>query len=193
MATLTMSQAYAYARQAGFDPAAAVIVAAIAAGESGLRTDAIGDTKLTDGTWGPSVGLMQVRTLKADTGTGRTRDITKLRDPLQNMVAAYEISGHGRDFTPWTVYTSGRYRQFLGQAQGAAKDTPVIPGATVVPAGLSTGDELAGGVQGLVVLGVAVVLGVVLVVAGAARAVGGSVTGLLPVGRVLKVARAVTK
>lgn len=193
VASLTMAQTYALARQAGFDPAAAVIMAAIAAGESGLRVDAIGDTGLVDAKWGPSVGLPQIRTLKADTGTGRLRDISRLSgDPLQQMVAAYEISSHGRDFTPWTVYTSGKYRSYLGQASSAATVTPVIAGANVVPVGLmsDTGARL----QQLAVLGVVVVLGVALVVLGAARATGtgSALAGLLPVGRALKVARAVT-
>lgn len=181
MATLTMAQTYAYARQAGFDPAAAVIVSAIAAGESGLNPAAVGDTTLQDAKWGPSVGLMQVRTLKADTGTGRTRDVSTLRDPLQNMVAAYEISGHGKDFTPWSVYNSGKYRQFLGQAGSAAKDGGgYIPGATVQPVGLLDGGlpDVGANLQRLAVLGVLVVLGGGLVVVGAARATGaGSVIG----------------
>ncbi len=166
-----MAQAYALARQAGFDPASAVIAAAIAAGESGLNPAAVGDVTLQDATWGPSVGLMQVRTLKADTGTGRTRDITVLRDPLANMQAAYEISHGGRDWTPWSVYTSGKYRTFLGQARDAAAVAPrTIPGATVVPAGLS--DNVLATGRGLIVGGLVLAGGVALVLLGATRAVG---------------------
>ncbi|RGC65004.1 hypothetical protein C5N14_30910 [Micromonospora sp. MW-13] len=169
-----MAQVYAYARQAGFDPAAAVIMAAIAAGESGLNPGAVGDVSLQDATWGPSVGLTQIRTLKADTGTGRTRDITRLRDPLANLTAAYEISGGGRDWTPWTVYTSGKYRQYLGQAQAAAgsSSTTYIPGAGAVQR-VGLADDMVSRAGGLVVQGLIVVLGVVLVVAGAARTTGG--------------------
>lgn len=190
-----MSQTYALARQAGFDPAAAVIMAAVAAGESGLNPDAVGDVKLQNAKWGPSVGLPQIRTLKADTGTGRTRDITRLRnDPLQQMVAAYEISGHGRDFTPWSVYTSGEYRRFLGQASTAAgSGGGYVPGAHVVPVGWQ--QDAGGRLTALAVLGVAVVLGVGLVVVGATRATGtgGLVAGIIPVGRAVKAARAVAK
>lgn len=191
MARLTMAQTYALARQAGFDPAAAVIMAAIAAGESGLNPDAVGDVRLQDAKWGPSVGLTQVRTLKAQTGTGELRDITRLRDPLANLVAAYEISSHGRDFTPWSVYTSGKYRQFLGQAQqSAGAGGGYIPGATVVqPVGLA--DNISAQGNGLIFTGLLVVLGVALVVVGAARATGAgsALAGLVPAGRALRGAR----
>lgn len=120
MARLTMAQAYTLARQAGFDPAAATIMAAIDMAESGLNTDAVGDVGLQNSTWGPSVGLAQIRSLKAQTGTGKVRDVTTLKDPAANMAAAYAISSHGKDFTPWTTYTSGKYRSFLGQASTAA-------------------------------------------------------------------------
>jgi hypothetical protein len=115
-----MAQAYAYARQAGFTPDAATIAAAIAMAESGLNTGSRGDVKLETSYWGPSVGLMQIRTVKQETGTGQDRDIARLDDPLQNMIAAYDISGKGKDFSPWTTYTSQKYRQFLGQAGSAA-------------------------------------------------------------------------
>lgn len=181
-----MGQAYALARQAGFDPASAVIVAAIGAAESGLDPAAVGDVELQNSTWGPSVGVLQIRTLKRDTGTGRLRDIGTLSDPLANFRAAYEISGHGRDFSPWSVYTSGKYRQFVGQAGGAADASPVayLPGAGMVPVGWK--EDAAAAVGGYLVLGVAVVLGVVLVVAGAARTTGagsavGRLAGFVPV------------
>lgn len=170
-----MAQTYALARQAGFDPAAAVIMASIAMGESGLNPAAVGDRALQDEKWGPSVGLAQIRTLKADTGTGRIRDIGRLTDPLQNLVAAYEISSQGKNFSPWTVYTSGEYRDFLGQAQQASQGGGgYVPGANVVPAGLVGGTVDAIGAIAKdtgVMLGV-VGLGVVLVVAGAVRATG---------------------
>lgn len=173
-----MAQAYAYARQAGFDPASAVTAAAVAAaGGSGLNPAAIGDEDLADAKWGPPVGLMQVHALKSATGTGGTRDIQRLAgDPLAQMAAAYEISGHGRDFTPWPVYTSGAYRQFLGQAQSVA-GAGYVPGANVVP--VSWQQDTGRAVGQLAVLAVAVVLGVGLVVLGAARATGAD----RPIGR----------
>lgn len=132
---LTMAQAYAYARQAGFDAAGAVFAVAIGMAESGLNPASYGDQDKQDGTWGPSVGLMQIRTLKADTGTGRDRDIMRLTDPVQNLAAAYHISNGGRNWSAWTVFTSGAYRQYVQQAVGAS----VLAGRTV-PGATVTGD-----------------------------------------------------
>lgn len=140
-----MAQTYAYARQAGFAPDTAVIAAAIAMAESGDNPKARGDVNLETSYWGPSVGLMQIRTVKAQTGTGQDRDITKLSDPLQNMIAAYNISNKGRDFSPWTTFTSGKYRQFLSQAQASAGGAAAA--GTVQNASLS--GDLAGGFLGV--------------------------------------------
>lgn len=120
MARLTYAQAYAYARQAGFDANSAATIVAIAMGESGLVTNKLGDVQLETAYWGPSVGLTQVRSIKGKTGTGDVRDVSKLSDPAFNMSAAYKISSGGKDFTPWTVYNTGKWRDFLPQAQAAA-------------------------------------------------------------------------
>lgn len=171
-----MAQAYAYARAAGFDPAAATIMAAIDMAESGLNPAAVGDVGLENSTWGPSVGLGQIRSLKAQTGTGKTRDVTTLKDPAANMAAAYEISHGGKDFTPWTTYTSGKYRSFLGQASaaatGAAGTITNTGQAVATPVGLT--DVLTGNVdwQGLGLKAGAMVFGIGLVLAGAYVAVG---------------------
>ena len=106
MTTLTTSEVYALARGAGLDPASAVIATAVATSESGLRTDAIGDVGLEDATWGPSVGLWQIRSVKAQSGTGGTRDATRLTDPTFNAASMAAISGWGKNFTPWSTYTS---------------------------------------------------------------------------------------
>jgi len=173
MARLTMAQAYAYARQAGFDPAAAVIAAAIAMGESGLITDRRGDVNLQTGYWGPSVGLMQIRTVKSQTGKGTDRDITRLDDPLQNMIAAYHISHAGQDWSPWTVYNTGKYRDFLGQAKaGAAGAGPV---GQVEQVGLLGGlgvDSIAGRARDLALVLVLVAGGATLAILGGYRAIG---------------------
>jgi len=87
---------------------------AIAQAESGGNPAAVGDVRLQNATWGPSVGLFQVRTLKSETGTDQDRDIHHLMGDLRAQVhAAYEISDQGRNFQPWSTFTSGSYRQFL--------------------------------------------------------------------------------
>ena len=164
-----MAQAYAYARQAGFDPAAATIAAAIAMGESGLNPAAKGDTGLETSYWGPSIGLMQIRTIKSETGSGKDRDISVLTDPLQNMIAAFHISTGGKDFTPWTVYNTGAYRKFLGQASTASK-TAGSSSPQAVDAGFLGNalglDDAIGAVKRIGLILLAVAAGGVLVISG---------------------------
>lgn len=147
MARLTAGQIYTAARQAGFSAASAVVATAVALAESGGDPAAIGDQSLANSTWGPSIGLWQVRTLKAATGTGGIRDISALTgDVAAQARAALSISGGGSDWNPWSVYTSGAYRQFLGQAStasnGAAEGIP----ATVagIPGTAAIGDAVGG-------------------------------------------------
>jgi hypothetical protein len=173
-----MAQAYTLARNAGFDPAAAVVMAAIDMAESGLNPNATGDVALQTGTWGPSVGLAQIRSLKSQTGTGGTRDVTTLRDPAANMAAAYQISNKGKDFSAWTTYTSGKYRQFLTQANaGAAGGGAVAPTVKAVGLGDALGDALDIDWRAVGLQAGAVGFGLALVVAGAYQALGGPPVG----------------
>lgn len=135
MATRTAAEMIRDLLAAGFTRAQAIIMAAIGLAESGGNDTALGDLALQNTTWGPSIGLYQIRTLKADTGTGGMRDIATLTgDDLRQAQAAYAISRSGTDFTPWTVYTSGAYRQYLSQAQAAANRTSTVePTDWVVP------------------------------------------------------------
>jgi hypothetical protein len=114
VATLTAAQVYQLAKDAGLSPAAATIATAISKAESGWRTDAMGDTTITTGTWGPSIGLWQIRSVKAQSGTGKSRDATRLTDPAFNARSMVEISGGGKNWTPWSVFTSGAYKKYLG-------------------------------------------------------------------------------
>lgn len=114
MAALSRDQVIQLLLQNGATQAQAELYAAIGQGESGLDPNAHGDISLQDSKWGPSVGIMQVRSLKADYGTGRTRDALRLTDPAFNIASAREISGGWTNAKPWTVYTSGAYKQYLG-------------------------------------------------------------------------------
>lgn len=129
MARRTPAELYAAARSAGLSSARAVLAVAIALGESSGDDTAVGDVSLQNGTWGPSVGVWQIRTLKAQTGTGSDRDIVALQGNLaRQALAMSHISGGGGNFTPWTVYTSGKYMQFLSQAQASA-----VGGSSALP------------------------------------------------------------
>lgn len=123
MTTLSPAAIYALARGAGLSAAAATTATAVALAESGGRTDAMGDVGLEDATWGPSVGLWQIRSLKAQSGTGGHRDATRLTDPAFNAASMAAISGAGSSFSAWTTFTSGAYRSHLSQVSST------VPGA----------------------------------------------------------------
>ena len=71
---------------------------------------------LEDATWGPSVGLWQIRSLRAERGTGKVRDVTRLKRPAFNARSMASISGKGKNFSPWSTYTSGAYKKHLAEA-----------------------------------------------------------------------------
>lgn len=100
---------------AGFTREATQVMLAVSQGESGLRLEAEGDQTLTNNTWGYSIGAFQIRTLKAQTGTGSCRDIQALKTQGWNFHAkcAYQISAQGTNFKPWTVWLKGTYKQYL--------------------------------------------------------------------------------
>lgn len=111
---------------AGFTGDALVTMAAISNGESGRNPHAVGDVELANDKWSNSVGLAQVRSLHELKGTGATRDEDALSDPLHNAQAAFEISGGGSNFKPWTVYQKGIYKAYLNDARRAARDLGLV-------------------------------------------------------------------
>ena len=135
---LTPVQVAQVARAAGFSGAALVVAVAVAGAESGWDPDNIGDELLAnqptgDGrTWGPSIGLWQIRSIKEEAGKGTLRDPTQLTNPAFNARSAFALyKGRGGDFTDWTVYTGKRkvngrwvvgekpYKSYLDRAKGA--------------------------------------------------------------------------
>lgn len=133
--SLSPAAVYALARGAGFDPAQASVMVAIAGAESGWNPEAIGDVNLESTTWGPSVGLWQIRSLHAQTGTGGPRDASRLKDPAFNAAAARSIF-RDQGLSAWSTYSSGAYRRYLGATSAAAA---VDPGGTVKAGGSSSG------------------------------------------------------
>lgn len=107
MSTFTIPQIYGLARGVGLDPTSAVVATCIALAESGGRTDAIGDVALEDAKWGPSVGLWQIRSLRAQKGTGGVRDEVALLNPAKNADSMKSISGGGTSFDAWSTYKNG--------------------------------------------------------------------------------------
>lgn len=78
-------------------------VVRIAKAESGCNTNAVGDNYPIGGLHAPSCGVLQIRTL-----SGRPT-CEQLKDLATNIAWAYKISNGGANFTPWSVYTSGKY------------------------------------------------------------------------------------
>lgn len=121
MAKRTTGEIYQAARQAGLSVPAAIIATAIALAESGGDDRVLGDTTITGGGWGPSVGVWQIRTRTDQYGTGGDRDLLALQGNVPRQAKAMRnISAGGTNWAPWTVYTRGTYQKFLGQAQAAA-------------------------------------------------------------------------
>ena len=122
--TLSTEQLVALAKQVGFNQQNAVVAAAVAKAESGGRSGVVNDNPRTGDL---SYGLWQINML-GDLGPERLRKFgitsyEQLKDPLTNARAAYILSG-GSNFTPWSVYKSGKYKSFLPEAQKAAGVSP---------------------------------------------------------------------
>lgn len=118
-AVLSAEQIYAVARQAGFNHDQAIIMTAIALGESGGNPRAHNPRPPDN-----SYGLWQINMI-GSLGPARRRQFgipsnEALFDPLTNARAAFIVSGGGGNFRPWTVYTRGIYRNYLGAASAAA-------------------------------------------------------------------------
>lgn len=122
--TLSTEQLVAIAKQAGFNQQNAVIAAAVAKAESGGRSGVVNDNPKTGDL---SYGLWQINMI-GRLGPARLKQFgissyDQLKDPLTNARAAFMLSG-GSNFTPWSVYKSGKYKSFLPEAQKAAGVSP---------------------------------------------------------------------
>ena len=116
----------AMARRAGWPEPLLRLATAVFMGESRGYQERVGDLGIQDETWGPSVGLAQVRTMPAQRGSGGSRDIERVAgDPLENLRAALELYqgrpsfangkkfGEPGGFPQWAAYNDGSYKRFL--------------------------------------------------------------------------------
>lgn len=110
---LTVKQIYQYARGAGFSTTAAVTATAIAMAESGGRPNARCHN-CVPGVTEDSRGLWQIN---VDAHPWANQQ--NIYDPATNAAAAYEVSSHGKSFTPWSTYTNGAYQQFIATVMKA--------------------------------------------------------------------------
>jgi hypothetical protein len=108
-------------RAAGFSGESLRMAYAIGMAESSGNTSAVGDVALQNSKWGPSVGFFQVRSLNAEKGKGTTRDADRLMDINFAARSAWEISGGGKNWKPWTMYTNGGYKSYYDAGIGDAE------------------------------------------------------------------------
>ncbi|MGO1052367.1 hypothetical protein [Crossiella sp. CA198] len=130
---LTDQQIAQHAYDAGFRGDRLNTAVAVALAESSGRPGAQGDLTLQNATWGPSVGLWQIRSLNPGRGTAleqTQRDRVANLDPATNATNAFAISGNGTNFGAWSTFTNGDYQRYLDRARtasGLVTGTPVQP------------------------------------------------------------------
>lgn len=129
--------------QSGGDPNVAPVAAAIALAESGGNPGALNNDPAT-GDY--SVGLWQINyygNLYPSRTAAYGSPATLRTNPSEQAAAAIGISGNGQNWSPWTTYTSGAYKQYLmgapAQTTGIAAPPPTTsagpskPGSGVNP------------------------------------------------------------
>jgi hypothetical protein len=112
----TQAQMTKFAEQAGFSPENAKIMAAIAMGESGgrLKIDTVQSGLDPNMKNEFSVGATQINVQAHGdklAKLGYTAD--DLRDPVKNFQVAKMVYDEMGSFSPWSVYKSGDYKQYL--------------------------------------------------------------------------------
>jgi lysozyme-like protein len=125
--------------QAGGPRTLAPVAAAIAEAESGGNPNARNPSGAT--------GLWQIL------GAVNPADQNKLTDPQVNAREAVlkwqTAPGGGKNFTPWTTFTSGAYKRFLN-----TKTTPATPGGTTGSTSSATPSTGPGGASSTCIIGI---------------------------------------
>lgn len=108
--------------QAGFTPEDVNIFLALARVEGQNDLRCLGDDKApyfnqrtgNGKHWGESIGLWQIRTIQEENGTGTCRDMSRLKDSIENQAqCAKEIRQAG--LSQWSAYGTPGYRQWYGK------------------------------------------------------------------------------
>lgn len=179
---------------AGFTGAGLATAEGVATAESGANAKAHNPNAATGDN---SYGLFQINMLGA-MGPARRKQYglasnEALFDPLTNAKVAYQMSGGGTSWGPWTTFTSGAYRAFLGvdktitNTPTGASSGAASGGATTEPAGFSvpsipSAADIGTTLTKVLIVGAAVYAGAALVLLGLNKAAGN------PVGKTAKAA-----
>ena len=121
MPQLTDQQIAQLAAGAGFSGPDLDTAIAVALAESQGNSDAVGDVGLQNQTFGPSVGLWQIRSVNPGYGNAfdqAHRNQQANMDPATNAANAYAIQQQ-YGWNQWSTYTGGAYRQYLDRARAA--------------------------------------------------------------------------
>jgi hypothetical protein len=117
-----IGQAVGAARAAGFRGQNLINAVAIAGAESGYRNDA----RLVSGVE-DSRGMWQINTRAHPWASN-------LSNPNANARAAFRVFSQAGGFSPWSVFSSGRYRGFLARARAAVEGSRGKGGGGGAPA-----------------------------------------------------------
>ena len=154
MAVYAAREIYRFARLAGFTPDQAVTMTAIALAESD------GNASAHNPRGEDSRGLWQIN-VAAHPDLGRRN----LYDPLENAKAAFQVSGGGRDVSPWTTTHGGAAAPYVAHraealAAAAASGDQAAHGAWTGTGGyghpLAAADTITGGGGGGIGSGVGI-------------------------------------
>jgi hypothetical protein len=132
-------------KQAGFKGQALQIAYAVAMAESSGNARAHNGNAATGDN---SYGLFQINML-GSMGPERRKQFglssnEELFDPLTNAKIAYKMSGGGKNWTPWSTYTRGTYREFLGQNGATVTNSdPSEDNASTLFDGVGTTEKLS--------------------------------------------------
>lgn len=120
-----------YGYTAGWRGPDLVVAVAVALAESGGVENKLGDVALQTEKWGPSVGLWQIRSVKAEKGRGTQRDESANVNGQTNATNAYAI-WKAQGWGPWSAHTNKSYLLYMPVATSGVTDfLAVNPGAQV--------------------------------------------------------------
>jgi Lysozyme like domain len=135
MAQLTDHQIAEHVVGGGFVGESRVIGVAVVLAESGGSTDIKGDVGLARRNVWSLCGPVQIRSLKAQKGTGGTRDELANLDPATNARHAHVIFTEAGGWTPWSTFNDRKHEKFLDRARSAVA-------AIEEDFDMATGDEI---------------------------------------------------
>lgn len=167
MSILSPAQIAQYAANAGFTGTGLAKITAIAQAESGGNPFSFNGNDPAGG----SFGLTQINGVHPGASSA-------YGDPQAAMDLAFKVSNGGTNFNPWSTYTNGSYRNFMGAGNGVNTGAGAQIGGTggyspggytQAPPGLSFGGSSTGGTNPIYPNGVTV---------GSGAAGGGNASGV---------------